>query len=145
MENASKALIISAEVLLGVILLTLMVFVFRAMGTFSDTVDKNIETKNIAEFNTKFEQFQNKNLTAQDIVSIINLSKQYNEKMQAEVVTVIVNGGKVQLNRFTEEKANTFIQANSFNGNERQYFICTGIDYSKETGKVSQIVLKKLQ
>lgn len=146
MENASKALIISAEILLGVLLLTLMVYAFHAMGSFSDTVDKNIETKTIAEFNTKFERFQNKNLTAQDVVTIINLAKQHNEKMETEAVTILLNGGKLPLNKYTEEKSNEFIQNNSFNSNnEIQYFTCTGMNYNKETGKIDQIVLKKLQ
>ncbi len=146
MENASKALIISAEILLGVLLLTLMVYAFHAMGSFSDTIDKNIETKNVAEFNTKFERFQNKDLTAQDIVTMINLAKQHNEKMEAEAVTILLNGGKLQLNKYTEKELNDFIQSNSFKSNDEiQYFTCIQMNYNKETGKINQIVLKKAQ
>lgn len=145
MENASKALIISAEILLGVLLLTIMVYAFHLMGSFSDTVDKNIETKNVAEFNTKFEKFQNKNLTAQDIVTIINLAKQHNEKMDTEAVSIILNGKKLSLDKYTEKELNAQIKENSLDKDEIQYFTCTGMNYNKETGKIDQIVLKKLQ
>ena len=40
MENASNALIMAGSVLIGVILLTTMVFVFRAAGDFAKSVDQ---------------------------------------------------------------------------------------------------------
>lgn len=145
MENASKALIIAAEVLIGVLLLTLMVFLFHSMGTFSDTVDKNIETKNINEFNVKFENYCKKNiLTAQDVITIGNLAKRYNEQSENIQVTVLVAGVESKYNRIynlTDELSYEFIK--QYSNENNAIFECQSIHYNETTGKIDKIQLKK--
>ena len=156
MENASKALIISAEVLLGVILLTLMIFAFRAMGTFSDTVDKNIQMKMVSEFNAQFEPYKQDGkkdkITAQDIITMGNAAKQYNEQMGMIKIQVKITGVSASYqnaHKLDDETAYEFIKTYSTKTSEGgaiseiQYFTCTQMNYDKDTGKVNQIVLKK--
>lgn len=143
MENASKALIIAAEVLLGVLLLTLLVFAFRAMASFSDTVDKNIETKNLNEFNTKFEIYRRNDLTAQDVITIGNLAKKYNRESESIQVTVNVSGteskyGKVH--QLSDDNTYEFIEKYSSNT-----FKCENMEYNQTTGRIQKITLKKVQ
>ena len=154
MENTSKALIIAAEILMGVLLLTLMAFTFRALGNFSDAVNSNIETKNINEFNTKFEKYRGrKDLTAQDVITIGNLAKQYNagiEEKQELPITVTVVGVENKYAKpyqLTDELAYEFIQRYSNETSTKQIirFECKkeNIEYNKITGKINKIVLKK--
>ena len=93
MENASKALIIAAEVLFGVLLVTVGLFIFRAMGDFSDTVEDNIEQTVIRQFNAQYEEylFKHDKLTAQDVVTLGNLAKNYNDYRGEIAITVKVN------------------------------------------------------
>lgn len=144
MENASKALIIAAEVLLGVLLLTLMVFAFRGAATFSQTVDKNIETKNLQEFNNQFEKFkEQKTLTAQDVISIGNIAKEYNNKIEQEHIKVTVTGVESKYsraNQLSDESTYTFIETYSQNS-----FAIDSMQYNENTGKIQKITLKKVQ
>lgn len=78
-ENISKALIMTAEVLIGILLLTIMVYAFSAGRNFSETVNDNIAQKVVTEFNAKFEYYNlREDLTAQDVVTLANLIHSYN-------------------------------------------------------------------
>lgn len=153
MENASKALIYAGEILLGVILLTLMVFLFQAAGSFSDKVDKNIETKVINEFNAPLEKYRGKtDITVQDIVTIGNYAKQYNEQIGEVKLKVIVYNveSKYMLAHILSDNKNQqyeFIQkySNDINTSEIVYFECIKMNYSEETGRINIIELKKIE
>ena len=83
MENASKALIIAGEVLIGVMVLTLMVYIFSAFGNFSSNMHKNIEESQITQFNQNFFTYENRtNITAAEIVTIIKFAKQSNDSRE---------------------------------------------------------------
>ena len=147
MENVSKALIIVAEILIGVLLLTLMVFLFRSAGDFTGTVEDNIKVKNNNEFNTKFEQYRDrKDLTPQDVISIANLARSNNQLDNREVtITVTVTGVESQYTNahtLTDEKAYEFIQKYAIQNNV--YFECQNIHYHEEIGKIDKIILKKI-
>lgn len=82
MENSSKALLMAAEILFGVILLTMFVAGFRYMSNFSGTVNDRIDQKNVLEYNSKFEKFDNRNdLIPQDVVTIVNLVNEHNKSV----------------------------------------------------------------
>lgn len=156
MENASKALTIAAEILIGVLLLTLLVFLFRAMGSFSNTVNSNIEAKNISEFNNPFEHYRGRNdITAQDIVTMGNLAKQYNNQMESTQIEVIVNGVSNIYHKahslndkttyeFIEDYSTIKKTTNGQTVTEIVYFKCKEMTYHNQTGRIHKIVLEKL-
>ena len=83
MENASKALLMSAEVLVGVLIIIVMVYLFVTMQGWAKEVQENIDVKSVYEFNSKFTVYEEReDLTAQDVVSIINLAKSNNQKYE---------------------------------------------------------------
>lgn len=95
MENTSKALLISAEVLIGIILASLMVFLYVTMSVWGRGIEENINIKEVYEFNAKFTVYDNReDLTAQDVASIINLAKNYNEKYEGINFKIEVKGSK---------------------------------------------------
>ena len=91
MENASKALIMAAEILIGVIIISIGVFLFSSLGKYSADITADLEETQIAKFNEQFLKFYgytttNNNspqpitCTIHDIVGLANLANQYNVK-----------------------------------------------------------------
>lgn len=89
MENASKALIIAAEVLIGVMILSIGVYLFSTFAGYSADRYKEIEDTQIAEFNNKFLKFYGTRIndsgkevpiecTIHDIISLANLAQKNN-------------------------------------------------------------------
>ena len=96
MENASKALLISAGALLAVMVLSLFTYVFFTMSQSTSRIYKEMEETKITEINQKFLNYQEKtNLTMQDVITIVNLAKDVNSsegKNLSYNITVNVNG-----------------------------------------------------
>ena len=145
MENASKALMLAAEVLLGVLLLTLMVFAFQELRNFSDTVNENIQAKTIAEFNAQFTKYEAKtNLTAQDVITIGNLAKNYNESQESVQIRVLVQGVEARFsNAHTLTQSQVYEFINQYSMENKVYFECVSVHYNDETKKIDQVNLKK--
>ena len=57
MENASKALIMAAEILIGVIIISIGVFLFSSLGKYSADITADLEETQIAKFNEQFLKF----------------------------------------------------------------------------------------
>ena len=91
MENASRALIIAGSVLIGVLLLSIGVYIFSMYADYSKGMYEKIEDARNDQFNSQFLKYygsrtNNKNqkeiivCTAHDIISVANLAKQNNVK-----------------------------------------------------------------
>ena len=73
MENASKALIIAGEVLIGVLILTLASFVITQFGSFSRNLNNQMSETEIRSFNVNFTNFSGRaNISMQEVATIIN-------------------------------------------------------------------------
>lgn len=99
MENAVKALIMVAGLIIGVLVIGLLVYLFRMGGNVASNYDQSMSEGQIASFNAKFEpyvttlivtnsdtpQYKNKiqqqSNTVNDIVSVINLAYDINAKV----------------------------------------------------------------
>ncbi len=80
MENASKALLMAAGVLIGVLILSLAVYLFVSFGATSAELHQSNEEKNINEFNVQFTQYEGKSdVTIYDIVTVASLARSSNE------------------------------------------------------------------
>ncbi len=151
MENASKALIISAEILIGVLLLTFLVFMLNSMDTFSQTVNSNIETKNVNEFNSQFETYNGRNnLTAQDVITIGNLARNYNNTEEGQEtknkIIVYLQGTEskyANVHTLNDEQTYEFIE--KYSVENKATFECQITAYSENTKKVNRIQLKMLK
>ena len=84
MENASKALIMAASVLLGVMIITVGVALFRSFGGTSAEIMGEIEKAKIEEFNNQFLKYYGleDGISVHDVVTIANLAKENNEYME---------------------------------------------------------------
>ena len=80
MENASKALLMAAGVLIGILILSLAVFLFANFGAASAEVHKQNEENRIEQFNVQFTAYQGRaDVTIHDIITVVNLAKSSNE------------------------------------------------------------------
>lgn len=100
MENASKALIMAGGVLIGILLLSLAVYLFIDFGTTSaDINDKNAQQQ-IVEFNSKFTSYENKNdLTIYDVLTVVGYAKEnnkYYEGLEQYKVYVYLRGRRIE-------------------------------------------------
>lgn len=91
MENASKALLMGAEILVGVMIISIGVYLFNTLGQYSAETAANMEQKQIDSFNQQFLtyygmissdgiNFEPIRCTIHDIVGVVNLSKKINEQ-----------------------------------------------------------------
>ncbi len=80
MENATKALIMAAAILISVAVLSLAGFLVVSMGSYASTVEKENEKNQLAQFNSQFTQYNGKEVTIHDAITIANLAKENNNK-----------------------------------------------------------------
>lgn len=74
MENASKALLMAAGVLIGILILSLIVYLFANFGMASAEVHKQKDMNDINRFNTQFTSYEGKECKIQDVISAVNLA-----------------------------------------------------------------------
>lgn len=96
MDNASKALIMAASVLLGVMLISIGVYLFSIYGDYTSSMYARIESAQINQFNAQFLKYsghrqaangvdeENALCTIHDIASLANLARKNN--IETEVV-----------------------------------------------------------
>lgn len=161
MENAARALTMAAGVLIGIMIISIAVYLFTSLGNTSSEIYSKVEQTKIDKFNSQFLKYYGLGTcTAHDIVSIANLAKNSNEYYELEegseldyYVNVIVkdyidnNGSEKTEEKFEkldDAKYTEFIENNSTNEekSEIKYFTCTGISQSNITGRVYQITFK---
>ena len=88
MENASKALLMAAEVLIGILILSLMVYLFATFGSDSAKVNKQLEDNKLAEFNSQYDKYVNKDdVTIYDVITVTNLAIENNKYYELETST----------------------------------------------------------
>lgn len=81
MENASKALLIAAGVLIGVIILSMMVYLFHVFGGYAAETQRKIDENAVSQFNDKFLRYDGlTNLTIQDVITVKNYALESNKK-----------------------------------------------------------------
>ena len=80
MENASKALLMAAAILISVIILTLGVYLFMYFADYASGVEDDVRANQIAQFNSQFLSYQGKDLTVYDVITLANMAKDYNQE-----------------------------------------------------------------
>ena len=80
MENASKALIMAAGVLIGVLVLSLAVYLFVSFGSTSADINKQRLEQQLVEFNSTFTSYEEREgLTIYDVITVAGYAKENNE------------------------------------------------------------------
>ena len=152
MENAVKALLMAAGVLMGVLILSLGASLYSSLSGYVQSVEENIASKEIQQFNQQFTRYINYNedthekkftLTIQDIVTAANIAYENNLKYGlADVdnngnnyrVTITLDGNALE-NIINSESARILT-----NGLEQEYKCSSeDIEISTTTGRVFEV------
>lgn len=164
MENASKALIMAASVLLGVIIVSIGVVLYSTFSQFGNETAQKIQDNKIAEWNANYLKYygtttiEDENgktivtpipVTAHDIITVANHARQNNinyeiqdlKRYEETSYYVQVDVDKEQnFETKTEEEKNNFLKNNSLrNGQETKYYTCTEVKISSVTKRVMYI------
>lgn len=95
MENASKALIIAATVLISVLIVAIAVYLFATYSQFAYENEQRQIQQEQAQYNAKFEKYEDKDLNIYDVISIVNLAIDINKKIEGsnmKQVQVMIGG-----------------------------------------------------
>ena len=115
MENASNALIMAAGVLIGVLILSLAIFLITDFGQTSSEINRRITDQQLVEFNANFTSYEGKEgLTIYDIVSVAGFAREnnnYYDNQDYYKVTVKIGNKEIKnsdnLNNLIKEEQNT--------------------------------------
>lgn len=142
MENATKALLIAAEVLIALMIISLAIYLVTGAKSLPEAYGNNMSAQEISKFNLEFTKYIKQEdgigeyVTPQDVISIMKLKKEYEEK--GIEIDVKVDNKSDELNE------SEFLKENlpDSTGNYVKYII-EDIDYNSQNGKIEKIELKK--
>lgn len=83
MENATKALLMAAGVLIGILILSLAVYLFVDFGGTAAQIQDQTAQQQLVEYNTQFTKYSD-DVTIYDIVSLIHLVQANNKQYEGQ-------------------------------------------------------------
>lgn len=149
MENASKALIMAGSVLIGILIMSLAVYLFVDFGTTSAQINEQNAQTQITQFNSKFTSYQNRNdITIYDIITLAAYAKEnnkYYDNDNAYKIVVKIGNNEIQNNRDDQNYILIKNDQGSINaGNsDLPIYECESISYNNINGRVNEIKFKK--
>ena len=125
----------AATVLIGVMILSLGVYLFSYFGNYAKGVEDENRTNQIAQFNSQFLSYQGKDMTFYDVLSLANMAKDYNnsnDSKKGDVAYIslsISSTGEISpINNFEQNVSSVdinnyfnYIYINEQNGELRKY------------------------
>lgn len=85
MENASKALLMTASILIGLIILSLGVYLVNTFKSFSQDYNDSLEIQRMQQFNAQFTAFSTRsNISIHEIMTLTNYAKEFNNTNNIE-------------------------------------------------------------
>ena len=146
MENAAQALIIAGAVLIAIIILSIGLHLRNNLNSDAEAYFKGLDEVELAKYNAYFTVYdtpEKTEITAQEIVSLINIVQQ-----KEQGTKIYVNG--VDCSGWTETEKNKFLEENILKHNkDNQVENAYSYDADKkpiaydENGKVIQIGFRK--
>lgn len=98
MENASKALLIAAEILIAMAVLTMGIYLYTTFNNISNDYNEEFKTKKILEFNQKFLKIQGReDITTHEIFSLAYYAKDQEKREENKVAIYIGNLNLIKL------------------------------------------------
>lgn len=96
MENVSKALLIAGSIVLGLILLSTLLYMLRVGGSVNKAYDETQLSYQTQAFNYQFEIYQRDDNTIMDMVTLLNLAYSVNSDNNYDLnnsVAIVLNVG----------------------------------------------------
>lgn len=160
MENASKALLIAGGVLITMIVASFGVYLYGVYHDHSEKMLARMSEKEVSEFNAKFQVFEGKELTANEVVSILNLVRENLKNRQGEEYKINLRLNHNNLNNVSantsflklevyvknlnkedknfQDDCNEFIRKYTINYSDKYIFKFNIISYHEENGIINE-------
>lgn len=163
MENASKALLMAAGVLMGILILSLGVYLYTNFSSSTAAMEKQMELDEINNFNNKFLAYDGKvDLTIYDVYTVANLAAENNKKYEIENEGIQSGNFYVEVDLTDDNGTNRNIEKETVDYNKfiNDYmeerteegtlkpvqrlinFTCT-VTINENTGRVNKVEFKK--
>lgn len=141
MENASKALIIAAGVMIALMIVSIGVLLRLNLTQVSDSYVEKLDTVELQKYNNYFEVYEGRNnISAQEIITVIGIAKQKDNETSVWLKnTEITNWDEVQKNKFLSDN----ILFEQSDGTVINVFKCNQIVYDSNR-KVEKIIFEKI-
>lgn len=150
MENATKALIMAAGVLMGIVILSLAVYEFTSFGISSKEIHKANEETRLNEFNSQFTKYEGKDdVTIYDVITVANLAKENNSYYEFSPRSLDQNTGKdlyisVILDNNSIENKDQSTYKLKIDSEYNSKYTCIA-NISNDTGRVYEVRFSKQQ
>lgn len=148
MENASKALLISAEVLIAMLVASMFALLFSTMSDYSKQYETSRQTQEIQAFNTQFTNYiKEGGSTAQDVISVKHLAQEWNIKNGYQAtdseyyISIYLKDGTTNgtINNWDDENEESFLNENSIDSSNQVVRYKGTMELSSQTGRVNKI------
>ena len=105
MENATKALLISAGVLIAVMLLAIVLLAYNQLSDYYQGQSDLTEVEQTTKFNSRFENYYEKEIRGNELISVMNRIIDYNER---ESYLAGTKYPRIEVNIFLDGKTGDF-------------------------------------
>ena len=80
MENASRALLLAAGILLGLILLTSLMYIFNTIRDSTEAKYQILSEEQLLKYNAEFESYDKKYMYGTDVITVLNKAIDLNKQ-----------------------------------------------------------------
>lgn len=148
MENATKAMLIAAGVLIGMMILSLGIALFSELSSYVNSSHEQVKFNEINSFNAKYTKYFNVDLTIQDIVTVANMAHENNIFYDAEeddpfYIKIFLNGSQIEAD-IQDSNSSNYISKLLEENLDSSIYRCNNIIYSNRTGMVIEMHFRKL-
>lgn len=111
MENASKALLMAAGILVGILILALIVTLFVSFGGIPKEYAQTKQAEEIQQFNVNFYKYLGQDLNTHQVLTICNFAR-------AKNVNVIGGIDNININNYSKDNIIKYeLKINSYTNN----------------------------
>ena len=163
MENATKALLIAAGVLIAIMVISALVLMFDRISEVSQTEQDALVAQQLTEFNREYEAFNRRDLWGGQIISVMNKMLDNNSKyltldednymmdisVKFTVIDDFFNKKKEgttysTLASFSQKFAEAQRTEDQLTELKRKLFKCVSVEYNEETGRVQKMYFEEV-
>lgn len=90
MENATKALLIAAGILMGLAIISMIIVGYRQISNYYTTKEKSKIVEQLSEFNNQYIPYNREDVRGSDLLSLINKVIDFNKLSDEEEITISI-------------------------------------------------------
>ncbi len=152
MENASKALLIAGEVLIGLIVLSIFAFAFQKAYEFAETIQDRSTQQKIVAFNTQYTKYAtgtNRYIYSEDVVTLIEQVINWNKTtaIDSEKIELFVKDetGNVLYSTYnrTEFLEQYKLRGDPSHAEEKEFRFSCNVEMNSSSGRVNKITIQR--